>query len=48
MNLDSWITGNYGEDHPDNEPRRCPYCEEDLTDCEDDECPRCGKELDDE
>ena len=39
--LDAWITGNYGEDHPDNQPRRCPICECELDEDED-TCPRCG------
>lgn len=27
--LDRWITGNYGEDHPDNGPlAKCPDCGE--------------------
>jgi hypothetical protein len=41
--LDRWITGNWGEDHPDNHPRVCPDCEEEIPeDC--DECPYCEEE----
>ena len=28
--LDAWITGNHGEDHPDNveeDQTRCPWCD---------------------
>ena len=45
--LDAWITGNYGEDHPDNQPRYCPCCEAELDDDDLDagKCERCGKEI---
>ena len=39
--LDAWITGNYGEDHPDNQPCHCPDCEAEI-DCDEEECPYCG------
>jgi hypothetical protein len=45
--LDRWITGNWGEDHPDNQPSYCPSCEAELDDDDFDagKCERCGKEI---
>ena len=40
--LDRWITGNYGEDHPDNQAPRCVHCDEELHEDET-SCPFCGE-----
>jgi hypothetical protein len=45
--MDRWITGNYGEDHPDNQPRRCPYCEEEIHE-DAEQCPYCEEDITDE
>ena len=42
MSLDAWITGNYGELHPDNNPPRCEHCEEELDE-DATSCPFCGE-----
>ena len=48
--LDAWITGNYGYDHPDNQPCYCPHCDAELTDDDisADKCSNCGKEVESE
>jgi len=44
--LDAWITGNYGEDHPDNQP--CCECgKTDSMNCGCHDCKICGNHLDD-
>lgn len=45
--IDRWITGNYGEDHPDNQESYCPTCDEVISqeDYEADKCSNCGKEV---
>ena len=53
MNLDSWITGNYGYDHPDNNNPiiDCPDCGAEIDDDSEGgaSCPYCGwEEIDDE
>jgi len=45
--LDAWITGNYGEDHPNNVEHECLGCGKILNDDDYDNkvCGRCNKDI---